>query len=143
MPIRDLILSQETEQALIDLKRQWVEMAGTANEVLNMFAVSRGGVLSSPDNTVNASLSVSTTLSYATKSVVVKASGKTIFLPPGSSEIVGQDWTVVLGTIGTVTISPKVSDAILLPTTDTSVSLYNKGDSLTFKCLDATTWGMV
>lgn len=144
MPIRSLILTQgNTELAFTELKNQWQEMAGTANNVLNKFSVSRGGVLSSPDTTVNASLSASTTLSYATKTVVMKASGKTVFLPTGSSEIVGQDWTVVLGTIGTVMVSPGVSDALLLPTTDTTVSLYNKGDSLTFRCLAPTTWGMV
>lgn len=67
----------------------------------------------------------------------------TVTLPAASTEIIGLEWTVLLGIAGSVTIQPDGTDVIILPTTDTTVSLYQEGDSVTFQCLDATTWGLV
>lgn len=145
MSIRDLILSQDPEIALQELRFQWSEMAAQTNDVINQFSVSRDGVLKGPENTVASSISVSTTLSYATRTVSVTTSGKTISLPAASANLVGQDWTIHLGVTGNVTIARQGSDTICTPysATDTSVQLITLGDSATFRCLTATTWGMV
>lgn len=77
------------------------------------------------------------------KTEVIETTGLTRTLPKARNELIGMDWTVILNVIGYVTISPDSGDAIILPTTDTTVTIYNKGTSLTFRCLDTTTWGIV
>lgn len=143
MAIRDLILAQEPTIALQDLKIQWTEMAGNVNDVINQFTLTRDGLLQGPDNTVASSISVSTTLSYGTRTVSITTSGKTITLPAINTNMIGQEWTVHQNVVGNVTIAPQGSNTIVLPTTDTSVTLYNKGNSLTFRVINGTSWGIV
>lgn len=88
---------------------------------------------------------VNTTLDDGNHTVSVTTTGLTITLPPASAARVGQDWTVHLGVAGTVTITRQGSDTIYTPysATDTSVQIVTLGDSVTFRCLSATTWGLV
>lgn len=92
---------------------------------------------------VSSGVGSSTTLDVGTHVVSVTTSGLTITLPPAENDLVGMDWVVHLAVAGNVTIAPSAGDSIVLPTTDTTVMIVNKGDSLTFRCLNATTWAIV
>ena len=96
-----------------------------------------------PFSTVGEAVTASTTLDDYKHTAYVTTSGLTITLPECSDARIGVDWTIHLGTVGNVTIAPSAGDTIVLPTTDTTVALYNKGDSVTFRCMTNTTWGMV
>ena len=67
--------------------------------------------------------------------------GLTITLPKATYG--GADRTVTQNVVGSVTIAPGGSDTIILPTTDTTITIYNKGDSLTFRPINSTTWAIV
>ena len=95
------------------------------------------------DITLTISTAVNKTLDTNHFTVYTTAASITITLPAASTDIVGKTWAVVLSVTGPVVITPSGSDVILLPTSDTTVTLYNKGDSLLFRCLSATTWGIV
>lgn len=90
-----------------------------------------------------ATVTTSSALTTAAYTAWVTVSGLTVTLPASASTVIGVEWTVILGVAGNVTIAPNGSDVITLPTTDTTVTLYNKGDSLTFRYLGSATWGMV
>lgn len=89
------------------------------------------------------SVTSSTTLTTAGYTAFIEVTGLTITLPPASSNIIGDEWTIILGVAGIVTIIPSGSDTINLPTTDNSITMTNKGASVTLRCLSATTWGIV
>lgn len=95
------------------------------------------------DTTLVTSTAVDMTLDQNAFTVYVTATGKTITLPAAATGIVGKTWTVILATTGNVTITRQGSDTIVLPTTDTSVIMYNKGDSLSFRCISSTSWAIV
>lgn len=118
-------------------------MAGQTNNIIDQFTVSRDGVLKGPENTVASSISVSTTLSFATRTVSVTTSGKTISLPGASESIVGQDWTIHLGVGGYVDIKATGSDTFVLPEADSTIRLDVKGSSVTLRCMTTSTWGIV
>lgn len=86
---------------------------------------------------------VDATLGDTYHTVYVTATGKTITLPDCTTARIGYEWTVHLATTGNVTISPNTGDTIILTTTDTTVALYQKGDSLTFRCISLTQWVIV
>lgn len=77
------------------------------------------------------------------KTEVVGVSGIVRTLPKARTELIGHEWAVLLNVVGTVEITPDTGDTLILPTTDTSISLYNKGESLSFRCLTASSWGIV
>lgn len=95
------------------------------------------------DITLVTSTAVNKTLDTNHFTVYTTAGSITITLPAASTSIVGKTWTVSLSVAGPVTITRSGTDVILLPTTDTSVVLYNKGDSLSFRCISTTTWSIV
>lgn len=70
------------------------------------------------------------------------STGWTVTLPPAASTPVGTDWMAILGVVGTMVIGPDGSDVIIL-SAGTTVTLATKGESATFRCLDASTWGVV
>lgn len=90
-------------------------------------------------------VTTSTTLDDDKHTVSVSTSGLTITLPAASTGRMGQDWTVHLGVAGTVTIACAGSDTVCTSSsaTDTSVQITTLGDSLTFRCLTATSWIIV
>ena len=88
-------------------------------------------------------VSVNTTLSDANQTIIVDTTAKVITLPAASTARIGKVWTVILGTMGYTTIQRNGSDSINLPITSTSIRLRNKGASVSFKCLTATSWGIV
>lgn len=83
-----------------------------------------------------------TALTDDMRTVVVTASGKTVTLPAASAARVGKDWTVILGTVGYVTVARAGSDTLTLPVTATTIRIRTKGASLTMRCLTATSWGI-
>lgn len=94
-----------------------------------------------PPVNVITSISANKTFAWDESMISASVTGLTVTLPKAT--VGGPDRTVSLGTTGSVTIAPGGSDVILLPTTDTTVTLYNKGDSLTFRPVNSTTWVMV
>lgn len=83
------------------------------------------------------------TLSLNEHTVYATVDALTVTLPAASLALVGRAWQVVLAVAGGVTVAPNGADVILLPTSDTTVTIYGKGSSLTFKCLTSTSWGIV
>lgn len=84
---------------------------------------------------------VNKTFAWDESQINATVSGLTVTLPKATYG--GADRTVSLGVIGNVTIAPGGSDIILLPTSDTTIILYMKGDSLTFRPINSTTWAIV
>ncbi len=84
---------------------------------------------------------VNKTFDWDESEINATVTGLTITLPKATYG--GAERTVSQGAVGTVTIAPGGSDVILLPTTDTTVTLYTKGNSLTFRPINSTTWVMV
>lgn len=70
----------------------------------------------------------------------VTTSGVTITLPKAT--VGGADRTVIQDVVGSVTVAPASGDTIILPAGST-VTTYTKGSSLTFRCVDGSTWGVV
>jgi hypothetical protein len=85
----------------------------------------------------------STTLTSSGYTAFIEVTGLTVTLTPAAANIISDEWTIILGVAGIVTIVPNGSDTINLPTTDNSISMTNKGASVTLRCLSATTWGIV
>jgi hypothetical protein len=85
---------------------------------------------------------VDLTLDENYHTVVVTATGKTISLPKASTAILGHIWTVIQDVVGTVTIDMDALDS-LVGTDEITVLSTTRGTSLSFKCLSATTWGIV
>ena len=144
MPIRDLVLTNnDPAQSLQELKFQWAEMAGAANEVLNKVTATKSGYLRLPEHAVSSGVSISTSLTNAKRTISVTTSGLTITLPAASAEIIGQNWTVHLGVVGYVNIAVAGADVFVLPTTETTIRLDVKGSSVTLRCLTTNSWGIV
>lgn len=146
MGIRDLILTRNNpEQSQTELETQWREMAGVINPLLNETTVTRDGILRFNDNNSASTASATISMTDALHTVSMNASGKTVFLPSASANRVGLDWTVNLSTPGMVTVTANGSDTICTPSsaTDTSVDIVTLGDSITFRCVTATSWIMV
>lgn len=116
---------------------------GTTSQYYHLTLAQVTKLNSLQDITLTTSTAVNKTLDTNHFTVYTTAASITITLPAASADIVGKTWTVCLSVTGPVTITRAGSDVLLLPTTDTSVTLYNKGDSLSFRCLSATTWGIV
>lgn len=76
--------------------------------------------------------------------IYVTVSGKTITLPPATSNRIGSEWTVNLSVAGNVTIVTNGSDTLMTSVSDvdTSIQITVRGDSLTFICNSPTTWIM-
>jgi len=91
------------------------------------------------------SVSVDTVLTSLGGTVLVEATGKTITLPACSAGVIGEEVTINLTVTGTCTIVCAGSDSMPLPSsaTETTVIMTARGQSLTFRCLTATTWGIV
>lgn len=89
------------------------------------------------------SVTSNTTLDTEYGTIYVTVSGKTITLPPASTDIIGESWTIILATIGWVDITVSGSDTIVLPVVDDTIRLDVKGSSITLRCLTATSWGIV
>lgn len=91
------------------------------------------------------SVAVDTNLVDAYPTTYVTATGKTITLPAASPTRIGKEWTINFSTTGTLTIQRNGSDTIMTPTsaTDTSVSVTERGTSITFRCNSATSWIIV
>ena len=89
---------------------------------------------------------VSTSINYqcvdAAKTVFVTASPVVVTLPSGSVDRIGKSWTICLSVDGELIIQPSSGNTIILPR-DTDVLLKRKGSSLTFRCINATTWSIV
>lgn len=90
-------------------------------------------------------VAVNTTLTLLHRTVVSTVSGLTHTLPAAATALIGQDWTVALGVAGTCTIVCAGANtfASIVSETDTSLVLGQRGDSVTFRCLTATTWGLI
>lgn len=89
-----------------------------------------------------ASVAVNTSLDDTYRTILVTASAKNITLPAASSARIGHDWTVILGVNGYTDVIRSGSDTITLPTVETRVRIDNKGASVTFRCLTASSWGI-
>ena len=110
----------------------WLDSSGVAQHLIGWGVVSAVG-----------DVSTSTALTDAYYTARVLVSGLTLSLPSASAARIGYTWTVVLAVAGDVTVAPQGTDTLLLPTTDTSITFYDRGSSLSFRCLTATSWGIV
>ena len=114
---------------------------GTSNQYYHLTSAQYSTITSETNVT---STAVNTTLGDSSRIIYVTADGVTVTLPAASAARVGQTWTVILATDGEVIIAPAGADTIILPTsTETTVGITTKGNSLTFCCLNTTTWGMI
>jgi len=91
------------------------------------------------------SVSVSTALDDTHGTVVVGTDGLTITLPAASTERIGKIWTVIFSTAGTCIVACAGADTFpaITSATETSLTMTSRGESITFKCLTSTTWGIV
>lgn len=112
---------------------------GTVGQYYHLTAAEQSAISTSTSVT---STAVDLTLTTAHNTVYVTASGKTITLPAASTANIGRIWTVNFSTTGTLTIQRQGSDTIMTPTsaTDTSISVTERGTSITLKCVSASTW---
>lgn len=96
----------------------------------------------SPLPAVNRVTEVTTnhTFEWDESMVYVTVDALTITLPQATMN--GPDRTVLQDVVGSVTVAPGGSDTIILPV-GTTISMYNKGDSLTFRPINNSTWGIV
>lgn len=129
-PSRDNYLSEG--KPLIRIPLSWIKWFDAIHKIFKR------------ESTIT-SISSSTSLNDTHGTVLITTSGLTITLPPASLDIIGNDWTVIFGTTGTCTIVCAGSDTFPAVTsaTETSVVMVARGDSLTFRCTTATTWGIV
>ena len=91
------------------------------------------------------SVSTSTTLDDDNGTVIVSADGQTITLPAASTARIGKDWTIIFATTGTCTVACAGSDTFPAVTSanETTLTMTGRGDSVTFQCTSASTWGVV
>lgn len=89
------------------------------------------------------SITASTTLTNAYRQVTVNTSGITVTLPELSTVVLGSEWTVTLGVAGSCTIAKDAADTFIIPTSDTTIQLIEKGTSLDFRKVSDTQWGIV
>lgn len=90
------------------------------------------------------SVAVNTSLTDAYKTTYVTATGKTITLPPASAARIGRAWNIIFTTSGTCTVVCAGADTFAAPSsaTETTLVMTVRGQSVVFKCLSATTWGI-
>ena len=89
------------------------------------------------------SIAADATLTDAQHCVLVTASGCEITLPAASADRVGGTWTVALGVPGWTEISAAGSDVILLDGASDSITLDQRGTSVSLRCVTATSWVIV
>jgi len=87
-------------------------------------------------------ITADTSLNDTHGTVVAKANKLTVTLPAASTTRIGKKWDVQLGVNGWVNITRAGSDTLLLPETETTVQIDEKGSTVTFRCLSATEWGI-
>lgn len=137
-------VSSEIERAQLE---QLVPSSVNIEEIAKILKDLQGGSLLPyppevvPPVNVITEITANKTFSWDESELHATVSGLTATLPKATYG--GADRTVSLGTVGNVTIAPGGSDTILLPTTDTTVILYVKGNSLTFRPINSTTWTIV
>lgn len=115
-----------------DLRRLIDHLQDTANPHLYQDPILTPGTISTTGQ-----------MNESVRTEVIDTTGLTRTLPKAANNLIGKEWTVLLAIAGIVTIAPDTGDSITLPTADTSISIISKGDSLTFRCLTSTTWGLV
>ncbi len=114
---------------------------GQAGEYYHLTAEEHGALLADKQVVFTA---VDYTCVDAAKTVVVTAASPvTVTLPAGSTARIGESWTISLSVNGALTIQPSVGNSITLPGAHTSILLKKKASSLTFRCVNATTWSIV
>jgi hypothetical protein len=141
---------------------RWIEVTGATSSTHPKIAASAGSlelgstatVTLTLDSSQNAdlegvliggqtSVAISSALTNLTRSVLVTATGTTQTLPAASAAIIGGTWTVSLGALGYVDITVTGADTFNLPTSDTTIRLTSKGDSVSIRCTSATQWSIV
>lgn len=127
------------EKAIIKIPLNWLKWFAAVYKIL--YEINAEFIRT---HTVD-STALSLTLTDAHGTVLVTADAQTITLPAASLARIGKDWTVIFGTTGTCTIVCAGSDTFPAVTsaTETTAVMVSRGDSLTFRCTTATTWGMV
>lgn len=112
---------------------------GTSGEYYHLTAA-QAAALGTPAVT---QVPTSTTMSDTYQTYISSDAGVTITLPTASAARVGRTYTVIQGTDDDVIISLNGSNTWYLDTTATTITLTEKGSSMSFRCLSTTQWGVV
>jgi hypothetical protein len=115
---------------------------GTTGEYYHLTAAQASALAAS---SAVQSVAVNTTLDDTYQTTVVTASGKTVTLPAASTARIGKTWTIEFATTGTCTVVTSGSDSFPAPTsaTETTLIMTQRGQSVSFRCMSSTTWGLV
>lgn len=76
--------------------------------------------------------------------IVMRATGKTVTLPLCDSSLIGREWSVTLGVLGSVTIQTSAGNSFPTPTNaaETVAIINTRGSTVRFRCVSPTEWVM-
>ena len=90
-----------------------------------------------------AEAAVDLTLDETAFTIVLRASGLNITLPQAVASLLGYTWTVILAADGDASVSPTGGDIIQDLAPGEPVIFFNRGASLSFRCIAVGEWGIV